>query len=413
MIDGVIAAEELPEPFIAVTVNVTGVPLVRLKLAVETSAPTVIGLPTDGVIMYPVIAEPPVEAGGVHETVAELIPTTVVISVGAPGSEADGVTATEEESKELLTAFIAETVNVTGLPFVRLVSVVVKTSLPTVIGLPTDGVMIYPVIAEPPSDAGGFQVTVAEPLPLDTETPVGVLGGVAGVTGDGVIVDEELPEAFIAVTVNVTGVPLVRLVKVAVETSAPTVIGLPTEGVTVYPVIGELPLETGGFHETVAELIPGTVVMPVGAPGSEADGVTGVVEEVKELPRAFMATTVNVTSVPLVRLKFANETSLPTVIGLPTDGVMMYPVIGEPPSDAGGFQVTVAEPLPLDTETPVIAAGGVAGVTGDGTEDDELPEAFIAVTVNVTGVPFVRLLKLAVKTSLPTVIGLPTDGVIM
>jgi hypothetical protein len=43
---------------------------------------------------------------------------------------------------------------------------------------------------------------------------------------------------FVATTVNVTAVPLVRPVSEAVRTF-PTVSGLPRDGVTVYPVIAE------------------------------------------------------------------------------------------------------------------------------------------------------------------------------
>ena len=178
-------------------------------------------------------------------------------------------------------------------------------------------------------------------------------------------------------------------------------------------MIGELPLKTGGFHETVAEFVPATVVIPVGAVGSEADGVTDVVEEeAEELPAEFIAVTVNVTGVPLANPLSVVLNTLPTVNGLPTDGVIMYPVIGEPPFEAGGFQVTVAEPLPLETETPVIAPGAVAGAIGVAAAeaDADLPTAFIATTVNVRDVPLGRLFRLADRT-LPTVTGLPVDGV--
>ena len=151
-------------------------------------------------------------------------------------------------------------------------NVTILTS-PTVIGLPTDGVIMYPVIGEPPFDSGAFQETVADALPATTETPVGAPGSVAGVIAAGANDAEELPEEFIAVTVNVTGVPSLNTGKLAVRT-LPTVKGGPTEGVIMYPVIGEPPVTAGAVQETVAELIPGTTEMPVGAEGSVATGVT-------------------------------------------------------------------------------------------------------------------------------------------
>jgi hypothetical protein len=323
--DGATEAEELPEEFIAVTVNVTGVPFVNEgKLAVRTSLPTVIGLPTEGVIMYPVIGDPPVTTGAVQETVAELTPGTTAIAVGAAGSVATGVTAGGRGEftgcEELPTAFIAVTVNVMGLPFVKPSNVTIPT-FPTVIGLPTDGVTMYPVIGEPPFDAGGFQETVADPLPATTETPVGAPGAVAGTTAGRGKEAEELPEEFIATTVYVIGVPSLLTVGKSAVRTLPTVIGLPTDGVIMYPVIGEPPVTTGGFQETVVEELPATAEMPVGAAGSDPVGVTADDEEAEELPRAFIATTVNVRAVPFVKpLSVAILTFL-TVTGLPTDGV--------------------------------------------------------------------------------------------
>jgi hypothetical protein len=61
---------------------------------------------------------------------------------------------------------------------------------------------------------------------------------VGGVTGAEAEEAEELPTMFVATTVNVTAVPLVRPVSEAVRTF-PTVSGLPRDGVTVYPVIAE------------------------------------------------------------------------------------------------------------------------------------------------------------------------------
>jgi hypothetical protein len=404
-------AAELPAAFIAFTVNVRGVPFVKPVTVAVRTLPTVTGLPIDGVTVYPVIADPPVEAGAIQETFTEFIPGTAETPVGAPGT-VRGVTGAEaEEFKEVLTEFIAFTLNVYDNPFVRPVSVAVRT-LPTVTGLPEDGVIVYPVIAEPPSDAGAVQETVADALPATAETPVGAPGAVMlGVTEAEAEEDKELPTMFVATTVNVTPFPLVRPVTVAVRTF-PTVTVLPEEAVTVYPVIAEPPFDAGAAQETVADVLPATAETPVGAPGAVMLGVTEAeAEEDKESPTAFVAFTVNVRGVPLVNpVKLAVKT-FPTVTGLPTEGVTVYPVIADPPFEAGAVQETVADALPATAETPVGAPATVNGVTeDDAVEAEESPKEFVAFTVNVIGVPLVNPVKLAVKT-FPTVTGVPTDGV--
>jgi hypothetical protein len=74
-------------------------------------------------------------------------------------------------------------------------------------------------------------------------------------------------------------------------------------------------------------------------------------------------------------------------------------VIGVPPFDDGGVKLTVAVPLPAVAVTAVGASGTALGVTtGDDADGWPGPAAFVALTVNEYGVPFV---------SPVTVIGLP------
>ena len=404
--------EELFTEFMAVTVNVTAVPLVRPVTVAVRTFPTVTALPDDGVTVYPVIAEPPFDAGALQETIADALPATAETPVGAPGTVAGVTAADAEESEELPTAFVAFTLNVMGVPFVRPVSVAVRT-LPTVTGVPGDvptyGVTVYPVIAEPPDEAGAVHETVADALPATAETPVGEPGVVTGVTGAEAEEAVELPIAFIASTVNVTEVPLVRPVTEAVRTF-PTVSGLPVDGVTVYPVIAEPPFDVGAVQETVADALPATAETPVGALATETGVTEADAEDDKELPFEFVATTVNVSAVPPVKPVSVVVRTLPTVTGLPTDGVTVYPVIADP-LEAGAVQETVAEFVPATAETPVGAPGTVAGVTAaDAEEGEELFTEFIATTVNVTAVPLVRPVTVAVRT-FPTVTALPEDGV--
>jgi hypothetical protein len=137
--------------------------------------------------------------------------------------------------------------------------------------------------------------------------------------------------------------------------------------------------------------------------------VFGVIEgeaiEDKELPTEFMATTVNVRADPFVKPVIVVDSTLPMMFtGLPTEGVTVYPVIAEPPSETGAFHDTTANALPATAVTTVGEKGTVIGITEDEGEEDEelLPAEFIATTVNVTPVPLVRPLRLAVRT-LPTV----------
>ena len=89
-------------------------------------APVVVAVcPPDEVIVYPVIAVPPLLAGALHETVASVLPATAFTPVGAPGI-VDGVTALEAADEfEVPMAFVATMVKVCGVPFVKPVTVAV------------------------------------------------------------------------------------------------------------------------------------------------------------------------------------------------------------------------------------------------------------------------------------------------
>ena len=214
----------------------------------------------------------PVETWPSQETVADPLPATAETPVGAKATEIGIREADAEEATELPVAFIARTVNVTGVPLVRPVTESDNT-LPTVTGLPTDGVTLYPVIAEPPFKAGAVQETIAEFIPASAETPVGWEGrdALSEIGEEKSEYIEFIPLAFVALTINETNVPLVRPVTEAVRTF-PTITEVPadapTYGVTVYRVIAELPLEVGAVHETVAAPLPATTVTPVGAVGA-------------------------------------------------------------------------------------------------------------------------------------------------
>src|SRR5690349_5480198 len=136
-------------------------------------------------------------------------------------------------------------------------------------------------MALPPSLSGAVQETDADALPAVAVTAVGAPGTVAGATGVTLLEGAEdglEPTAFVATTVNVYVVPLVRPVTVADVTLFATRMLAPAGlEVIVYEVIGLPPVESGASHATVADALPAVAVTPVGAPGAASTtGAVGV-----------------------------------------------------------------------------------------------------------------------------------------
>ena len=124
-------------------------------------------------------------------------------------------------------------------------------------------------------------------------TLVGAPGTVLGVTAFDAALAAPVPMAFVAVTVKVYAVPLVRPVTVSGDT-APVAVAPPGLAVTVYPVIAEPPVLAGAVNATDAWALPAVAVPIVGAPGTAA-GVTGSLAGLAApAPFALVATTVNV-----------------------------------------------------------------------------------------------------------------------
>jgi hypothetical protein len=83
--------------------------------------------------------------------------------------------------------------------------------------------------------------------------------------------------AFVAVTVNVYEVPLVRPATVQEVDEADEVVQVfdPGDDVTVYPVIADIPSSAGADHETTDWALPEEVAdTPVGASGADATAAT-------------------------------------------------------------------------------------------------------------------------------------------
>ena len=147
----------------------------------------------------------------------------------------------------------------------------------------------------------------------------------------------------------------------------------------------------------------------------EAEGA-----EATELPRKFVATTVNVEATPIViPVIVAYLLVVVTDIFFTTpeivwEEVSVYDVIAEPPVEDGALQPTDAHPLPepkLVTVTAVGAPGTVDGITAaEAEEEAELPTEFLAFTVNVYDEPLVNAVKVAVRTT-PTFTTMPPPEV--
>lgn len=120
--DGADAAE-VPAAFVAVTVNVYEVLAVSPVTVIvpEPAWDTVpVTEPVSEVAVYLVIGEPPLDAGAVNATVADVDPAAATAPmVGAPGTVA-GVTGAEAaDAAEVPPAFVAVAVNVYAVPLVR------------------------------------------------------------------------------------------------------------------------------------------------------------------------------------------------------------------------------------------------------------------------------------------------------
>jgi hypothetical protein len=124
---------EVPIALVAVTVNVYAAPLTRPE-TVAVVAPVVLTVapPGEVVTVYPVIRDPPVVAGAIHETRAWVLPAMAVTAVGAPGTVLGVTVALAVDATEDPAALVAVTVNLYAVPLVR--PVTVKLDAPAAAG---------------------------------------------------------------------------------------------------------------------------------------------------------------------------------------------------------------------------------------------------------------------------------------
>ena len=164
--------------------------------------PVAVNPPGLDVTVYEVILDPPLFPGAEKVIVAWPLPRVAVPIVGASGVVA-GVTALDALDALLVpAAFVAVTVNVYVVPFVRPVMTIGEDPADAV-NPPGLDVTVYEVILDPPLFPGAEKVIVATPL-LAVATPIvgasGTFDGMTILLGDDAF---PVPAAFVAVTVNV------------------------------------------------------------------------------------------------------------------------------------------------------------------------------------------------------------------
>jgi len=164
----------------------------------------------------------------------------------------------------------------------------------------------------------------------------------------------------------------------------PAPVALSAPQVTRYDVMDEPPFDAGGMKRNVTCPLPGTAALIVGAPGTLAGVTLFEGADASPVPIEFVAVTVKVYAVPLVRPVTVIGDAAPLATIPPGDEVAVYVVIAEPPVEAGGVNATVACALPA-VAVPIVGGPGTApGVTlFVGADAGPVPAALVAVTVNV------------------------------
>jgi len=164
----------------------------------------------------------------------------------------------------------------------------------------------------------------------------------------------------------------------------------PGAEITVYELIEAPPVETGAVHDTTDDAFAAPVApTEVGAPGTD-DGTTGTdATDAALVPDAFVAVTLKVYAMPLVRPVTVHGFERPhendACAAVPTNAVTVNPRTAAPPFETGAVQVIVerVDKAPV-AATPVGAVGTVDGVAVFEASDAPLvPALFVAVTVNV------------------------------
>jgi hypothetical protein len=223
---------------------------------------------------------------------------------------------------------------------------------------------------------------VVVPEIVGTDEFVGAALGMIAIDADEAA---ELPRAFVAMTVKVYEVPAINPVTVNGE-DVPVAVRPLGFDVTVYPVIAVPPFAMGAVNGTVIDVALAIVGVPiVGASGTTFGVIDVEADDGVELPRALVATTVNVYAVPAVNPVTVIGEDVPDAVIPPGLEVTVYPVIAVPPFALGAVNGTETEVADAIVGIPIIGAPGtILGVIEtEADEGVEVPALVVAVTVNV------------------------------
>jgi len=264
------AGEGGPAPFafVAVTVHEYNFPFVNLLTTIGEFAPEAdpAAPPLEDVqfALYPVIALPP-SAGAANDTLACALPDAATGCAGAPGTVL-GVTATDAaDAGPSPFRFVAATVHVYDLPFVRVVTrsgEPLPDAEPDAPPFDDEQSALYDVIGLPPSSGAPNETEIcafAGATAGWSGAAGTVLGTTAGESGDG----EPVPSPFVAVTEHVYVLPLLSALTTSGESvpdaapatppsddthdaSKPVMMLPPSSGATKDTVICESPPWTAG-----------------------------------------------------------------------------------------------------------------------------------------------------------------------
>jgi hypothetical protein len=340
-----------------------------------------------------VITAPPSLSGAVQDTTdCPLSPFVAETDVGAPAT-VDGTTEAEaSEAVPVPATFVAVTVNEYEVPLMRPITVQNVPRVAVHENPPGFEVTVYAVIDEPPLDAGAVHETTDCPFAADVAvTAVATPGTPRGISPSDTRDATDEPDTFEAATVNVYIEPLVRPSTVH-EVSAVTQVNPPGFEVTVYEVTAAPPSENGSDQDSVTEPLATSVIATSNGDEGTVDGTIAADTSEAPSPDTFTAATVNEYEFPLVSLVMMQLVAEVSQTTPPTEVRTTYFEIDAPPLLDGAVQDTTdwAFAAPV-ADTAIGTPGNVDGIAAaDATEAAPVPLAFVAVTVNVYAVPFVR-----------------------
>jgi hypothetical protein len=122
-------------------------------------------------------------------------------------------------------------------------------------------------------------------------------------------------------------------------------------------------------------------ITEVGAPGGAAGTAAPEAAEATDVPSAFVAVTVNVYDVPLVRPATVHEVDEVVHVFDPGEDVTVYPVIVDIPSSAGAVHVTTDWALPFEVAETPVGGSGTDATAVTVTSDDGLPAPLMPFTL--------------------------------